>query len=73
MLTEADVLESGEKPEAPKKQEKKSVRRARERKRINGRKCLTCNHKFANHQATAPRGAWCHECSQKCEGKWEIV
>lgn len=70
MLTEADVLNSGEKPEAP-KQERKRVRRARERKRINSRKCLTCDHKFANHQAMAPSGAWCHECNNKCGGKWE--
>jgi hypothetical protein len=71
VLTEADILESGEKPEAPSKQEKKRVRRARERKRVNGRKCFDCTHKFANHQAMAPNGAWCHECNSKCAGTWE--
>lgn len=72
MLTEADILESGEKPEAPSKQEKKRVRRARERKRLNSRKCVDCQHKFANHQAMAPKGAWCHECNGKCGGQWEL-
>lgn len=71
MLTEADILDAGEKPEAPPKQEKKRVRRARERKRINSRKCLDCTHKFAHHQTLAPSGAWCHECNEKCGGQWE--
>lgn len=73
MLTETDILESGEKPEAPRKQEKKRVRRARERKKVNGRKCLNCSHKFVNHQGMAPHGSWCHECAQKCEDRWEVV